>query len=396
MIKDKKIMVNEKILLEIKKYTGRESGITIITLVVTIVIILILAGITISTVFGDNGIIAKAREAAEKTEQATTNEQVSMSELGDYIDNIVNGTKGNGEDSEKNKIKVGDYIHYVPDKASKYTKLNEDNTGATENTNSIVQDNLTWQVLRKYDDGRLDIIGSPTSQTIYFNGALGYNNGVYLMNDICESLYSRGNMKARSVNYGDFEYWITDNGKTIRDNYTHSGVRYGTSKTYQTNFNTYPNIYAYENGSGINVTTTKQNGIKEYEEKPTEWTTMPTSVTTSQADTSGLTTTQTYWFAEISETNFGEGAKALNATENYWIASRCVDSNNTTNGDEFAEFDLRIMRNGLNACNIITSMGISYTNNFVLRPVVTLNADVKIEICTGENSIDNMHIITSY
>ena len=49
------------------------SGITLIALVVTIVVLLILAGITISLVFSENGIIAKAREAAEKTNQAVIN-----------------------------------------------------------------------------------------------------------------------------------------------------------------------------------------------------------------------------------------------------------------------------------------------------------------------------------
>ena len=49
------------------------SGITLIALVVTIVVLLILAGITISLVFSENGIIAKAKEAAEKTNQAAIN-----------------------------------------------------------------------------------------------------------------------------------------------------------------------------------------------------------------------------------------------------------------------------------------------------------------------------------
>ena len=40
--------------MDVKK---RQKGITLISLVVTIVVLLILAGITISTVFSDNGII---------------------------------------------------------------------------------------------------------------------------------------------------------------------------------------------------------------------------------------------------------------------------------------------------------------------------------------------------
>ena len=72
-----------------KKYD--KKGITLIALVVTIVVLLILAGITISLVFSENGIIAKAREAAEKTNQAVINEQEQMNEVGTIIDNMLNG-----------------------------------------------------------------------------------------------------------------------------------------------------------------------------------------------------------------------------------------------------------------------------------------------------------------
>lgn len=70
------------------------SGITLIALVVTIVVLLILAGITISLVFSENGIIAKAREAAEKTNQAVINEQAELNALNDYMANMLNEIDG--------------------------------------------------------------------------------------------------------------------------------------------------------------------------------------------------------------------------------------------------------------------------------------------------------------
>ena len=70
------------------------SGITLIALVVTIVVLLILAGITISLVFSENGIIAKAREAAEKTNQAIINEQTQMNDVATAMENMLNGTGG--------------------------------------------------------------------------------------------------------------------------------------------------------------------------------------------------------------------------------------------------------------------------------------------------------------
>ena len=83
------------------------SGITLIALVVTIVILLILAGITISLVFSENGIIAKAREAAEKTNQAVINEQVQMNDVTAAMENMLNGIGGNGTTPEEPEKPLG-------------------------------------------------------------------------------------------------------------------------------------------------------------------------------------------------------------------------------------------------------------------------------------------------
>ena len=92
------------------------SGITLIALVVTIVVLLILAGITISLVFSENGIIAKAREAAEKTNQAVINEQTQMNELAGYMENMLNGI--GGEESEGPTVpegfEIGSTLTYNP------------------------------------------------------------------------------------------------------------------------------------------------------------------------------------------------------------------------------------------------------------------------------------------
>ena len=60
----------------------------------TIVVLLILAGITISLVFSENGIIAKAREAANKTNEAIINEQAQMNDVTAAMENMINGTGG--------------------------------------------------------------------------------------------------------------------------------------------------------------------------------------------------------------------------------------------------------------------------------------------------------------
>ena len=59
----------------------REKGITLVALVVTIVVLLILAGVSINLVVGENGLINKAKEAADATRQAAINDQIEINSL---------------------------------------------------------------------------------------------------------------------------------------------------------------------------------------------------------------------------------------------------------------------------------------------------------------------------
>ena len=68
-------------------------GITLIALAVTIVVILILAGVTIDAVFSDNGIINKAKEAANSMNNAVANDQASLNELLNELNDIMNDSR---------------------------------------------------------------------------------------------------------------------------------------------------------------------------------------------------------------------------------------------------------------------------------------------------------------
>ena len=58
----------------------RERGITLIALVVTIIVLLILAGVSISMLAGQNGILNRASEAKEKTETSGKDEQRKLAQ----------------------------------------------------------------------------------------------------------------------------------------------------------------------------------------------------------------------------------------------------------------------------------------------------------------------------
>ena len=63
---------------KLKEQLKINKGITLIALVITIIMLLILAGVTIATLTGDNGILTKAQNAKEKNEQKTVEEQINL------------------------------------------------------------------------------------------------------------------------------------------------------------------------------------------------------------------------------------------------------------------------------------------------------------------------------
>ena len=67
----------------------KQRGITLIALVITIIVLLILAGVSISMVVGENGIVSKATDAKEKTQSANDDEEKKMQDATDYIDEYV-------------------------------------------------------------------------------------------------------------------------------------------------------------------------------------------------------------------------------------------------------------------------------------------------------------------
>jgi type II secretory pathway pseudopilin PulG len=75
----------------VKNKLKETKGITLIALVITIIVLLILAAITISTLTGENGILTKADSANEKTKQEQAIEEVKLAYNAVQIDGIIDG-----------------------------------------------------------------------------------------------------------------------------------------------------------------------------------------------------------------------------------------------------------------------------------------------------------------
>ena len=374
-----------------KKLKNSSKGITLVALVITVIVLIILAATSISLVLGDHGLLKMAREAKENFIKAEEEEETKLNKIVEQI--IITDRTG---------IEVGDYMEYIPNSENTTyaaEKLGEAYTGSTNNTSAINQETaLKWRVLKKYYDGKIDLIAEPTSATVCFSGATGYNNGVYVMNDICEKLYSNSNHSiiARSVNLDDLENNMTDTGKNARDSYNNSGnsPEYGHTNyekwgdAYTKINSLYPNIYSSENGSGIDTENgeIKTNGVKDTAKGSLDLTIGTNAY--KQANI-GMTAKQTYYVIALNSTNYGDASKVLSQCKPYWVASRCVDC---YLGD--AAFGLRCAPDYITDIRMFGSYGNIYSKNLSLRPVVSLGADVKITVSsTASSSSGTPHTI---
>ena len=82
----------------------KERGITLIALVVTIIVLIILAGVSINLLFGNFGVVTKAKEAKNKMEAAQYEEELKMCVLELQADAVTNGTEFSMETIRKNLV----------------------------------------------------------------------------------------------------------------------------------------------------------------------------------------------------------------------------------------------------------------------------------------------------
>ena len=101
----------------------KERGITLIALVVTIVVLLILAGVSLNAIFSENGIIKRAKDAQNRMNNAQESDLNALNDLDKWIDNQVNGTAGGnttgGDDNPSTSPKISTLVGTVVDKNTK-------------------------------------------------------------------------------------------------------------------------------------------------------------------------------------------------------------------------------------------------------------------------------------
>ena len=192
---------------------GRK-GITLIALVITIIVLLILAGVTIATLTGENGILTRASDAKKENGIASVKEQAQLD-----IANWTAERLENGEDTTLNDEIVKKIIEENNNQKPYYSELT-DNSIITENGYEILFSELyTKEETISYTDD-----GVPIPKNFYFVGG-NKEEGVVISDNIEDSNKGTGHDIAKLLKGNQFVWVSVEDGTLDITNYIElSGV----------------------------------------------------------------------------------------------------------------------------------------------------------------------------
>ena len=136
-----------------KRNFKNAKGITLIALVITVIVLLILAGVTIATLTGDNGILGKANEAETKSDIVEVKEQAQLD-----ISNWMAERIRNGEDTVLDDATVKSIIESAnQNNTNKYYSELTDTSIKTKKGNEILYSDLYTKTTPSFDPETLTI-----------------------------------------------------------------------------------------------------------------------------------------------------------------------------------------------------------------------------------------------
>lgn len=421
-------------------------GLTLIALIITIIVLLILAGVTIATLTGENGILTRASDASEQTiigqekeqvgiaylgaDMNKTGESVTVTELQEELDkvalaqvtdngdgtfnvfftdtehnyNVNNGKieeveinwiqNADGTITNKDKtitLQIGQYVDYNPTTVSQtdssYTQLismlGEENSGSANNTSTtITQESMDWRIL-DVENGKIRLISAkPTDSRIELNNYQGYNNGVYLIDEACRVLYGNSTFAStvQNLKLEDIEKYLV------------TKPTYDTTLYSPTTYN-YPSILEQEEGQtidGITQPSTRLGRSEQYELAN------PNSKKVATSWKLKNTATATGLSGDMNESMFSNSIYYdlfLNSGTG-WLSTRAVYVTDTGTFANEAHFGLQFTGTGriLNTYLYYSDDSVGRVNlSMSLRPVITLNANIKIT--SGSGNEDDAYTI---
>ncbi len=409
----------------------KQEGITLVALVITIIVLLILAMVSIKIVM-DGGLITRASKAtdthtieAEKeaittgyaayqmalankenvtqpkiegepkvtskgegwsvTFTKTNNEYelkkdgtITLTKQGNGSTTTV-GWTDNGDDTFTKgdvTVKVGDKVNY--DEGKDYsTIVTAIKSGHTDNQ-TFKTENLGWRVLGINTKGELELISdNSTNSSVYLKGEKGYLNAEEVLNNMCNELYGKGKHAtgARSLNVDDI------NKLANYDPTTYDG--YGDIYTYR--FPTSGDYMQYKITNKEGTIIQDWKNIKEQSWQNLRAPGETETISANNRNDTGRKLESNYYHYDISEEirqKTSDGKKMSDiilkgtGTNNkkQWLASRCIKHESwMTIFYVCYVVPYEPEYNGIYSYN-----GGEATGYYYVRPVVTLKSDIQL------------------
>ncbi len=328
----------------------QERGITLIALVVTIIILLILTGVTLNIALSDGGLFSKTKKAAEDYKEAQSEEeeairQISTQLYSEYVGATVEGYEPASKDEG---IKINGTTSGMGS-----TNTNEKGEGITGVASDgsqtfTAEEGMKWRVW-DFDGNTLRIIGDPTTQKLTLQGAAGYNNGVWALEKICRELYSNEAKGAEATNlkrtdiqrvstydYTKYKHqkegYLEDTNSNSEDG---NLIYFGESNTYETSYK-YPAMWdkndkewTYEYNHKEKTSTGGDKECKKWEEIGTRDGLMEETMNQGSEQT---TFKQSYYYHNYNQNEFINDAyydlifkkSSEQTTGAYWLPGRYV------------------------------------------------------------------------
>ena len=309
------------------------KGITLIALVITIIILIILAGVTINLTLGENGIFSKAEQAKENYMVVANEEKEAVSNVEESIDELI-GESGQKVNPDLAKLKVGDYIKY--------------DTGVTSvGTNGVITCRVLYEASSQYG---LQIISDKNVGTNITLGGDEWETGKISHNSAIETLNN-------------------ETEKYLNKEYAHDARSVGSLPTIDSR-----GMFTQKD-KGTTTTVTLPPAVPEGEDEYDWWTDYTRPSGWESDDTGCFNTDKNYETDQIQMIN----ANIWTTEESYWLASRDVYLDSSS-----CFLDVRVLHKkagliAMGMCVVYSNgrtMGISNTNG--IRSCFSLRSDIKI------------------
>ena len=316
-----------------KKEQLKSRGITLIALVITIIVLLILAGVTIAALSGPNGILTNATKAKEETEKAEIEEQGNLI----YTELLADNITGNGDEPT-----LDDVVNKLVEKGYEIIKVATSGgsvTGITISPNTLT--------LAPGEEGEIGVTLEGSSDGYSYYAVINGNkylmtlesNGIKIADEKSEVEETGSEITAESNN-GDVTVKVEDNKVKVTAGSSTTGtatitIKYGTfSKTCNVSIVIKPtesgvadsSLRIYKEYGTIEVIwLDTENNVIENPEEPRTTSEMTKVTWTKNGETwQEDTAAQTEWYKYIAKDETGDNTESRWA--NVKITEDGVDS----------------------------------------------------------------------